>query len=78
EQRELSDRLEIIVSEREDIIEAIRKLRQAIQSLNREGRERLLSAFEVVNGHFQRLFSHLFGGGTAELQLIESEDPLEA
>ncbi|MDX8539026.1 chromosome segregation protein SMC [Mesorhizobium abyssinicae] len=78
EQKELSDRLETIVSEREDIIEAIRKLRQAIQSLNREGRERLLSAFEVVNGHFQRLFSHLFGGGTAELQLIESEDPLEA
>ena len=78
EQRELSERLETIVSERDDIIEAIRKLRQAIQSLNREGRERLLSAFEVVNGHFQRLFSHLFGGGTAELQLIESEDPLEA
>ncbi|CDX18192.1 Chromosome partition protein Smc [Mesorhizobium sp. ORS 3324] len=78
EQRELSERLETIVSEREDIIEAIRKLRQAIQNLNREGRERLLSAFEVVNGHFQRLFSHLFGGGTAELQLIESEDPLEA
>ena len=78
EQRELSERLETIVSEREDIIEAIRKLRQAIQSLNREGRERLLAAFEVVNGHFQRLFTHLFGGGTAELQLIESEDPLEA
>ncbi|MDX8482463.1 chromosome segregation protein SMC [Mesorhizobium sp. VK24D] len=78
EQRELSERLETIVSEREDIIEAIRKLRQAIHNLNREGRERLLSAFEVVNGHFQRLFSHLFGGGTAELQLIESEDPLEA
>jgi chromosome segregation protein len=78
EQKELSERLEAIVSEREDIIEAIRKLRQAIQSLNREGRERLLAAFDVVNGHFQRLFSHLFGGGTAELQLIESEDPLEA
>ncbi|WP_027142384.1 chromosome segregation protein SMC [Mesorhizobium sp. WSM3626] len=78
EQKELSDRLETIVSEREDIIEAIRKLRQAIQSLNREGRERLLAAFDVVNSHFQRLFSHLFGGGTAELQLIESEDPLEA
>jgi chromosome segregation protein len=78
EQRELSERLETIVSEREDIIEAIRKLRQAIQSLNREGRERLLAAFDVVNGHFQRLFAHLFGGGTAELQLIESEDPLEA
>jgi chromosome segregation protein len=78
EQKELSDRLETIVSEREDIIEAIRKLRQAIQSLNREGRDRLLAAFDVVNAQFQRLFSHLFGGGTAELQLIESDDPLEA
>ncbi|MEZ5804146.1 MAG: chromosome segregation protein SMC [Rhizobiaceae bacterium] len=78
ESREMSERLETIVSEREDVIEAIRKLRQAIQNLNREGRDRLLAAFDVVNGHFQRLFTHLFGGGTAELQLIESEDPLEA
>lgn len=78
EQKVLSDRLEAIVSEREDIIEAIRKLRQGIQGLNREGRERLLAAFDLVNGHFRRLFTHLFGGGTAELQLIESEDPLEA
>ncbi|MCR5858759.1 chromosome segregation protein SMC [Mesorhizobium sp. J428] len=78
EQKELSERLELIVSEREDIVEAIKKLRQGIQSLNREGRERLLAAFEVVNAQFQRLFTHLFGGGTAELQLIESEDPLEA
>ncbi|WP_019169796.1 chromosome segregation protein SMC [Pseudaminobacter salicylatoxidans] len=78
EQRELSERLETIVSERDDVIEAIRKLRQAIQSLNREGRERLLAAFDKVNIEFQRLFTHLFGGGTAELQLIESDDPLEA
>jgi chromosome segregation protein len=78
EQRELSERLETLVSDREDVIEAIKKLRQAIQSLNREGRERLLAAFDVVNAQFQRLFSHLFGGGTAELQLVESEDPLEA
>ncbi|WP_274425045.1 chromosome segregation protein SMC [Chelativorans sp. YIM 93263] len=78
EQQELSGRLETIVGEREDVIEAIRKLRQAIQSLNREGRERLLAAFEVVNGQFQRLFTHLFGGGTAELQLVESDDPLDA
>jgi chromosome segregation protein len=70
---ELSRRLETIVSEREDVVEAIKKLRQAIQSLNREGRERLLAAFDVVNGQFQRLFTHLFGGGTAELQLIESK-----
>ncbi|WP_247643996.1 chromosome segregation SMC family protein, partial [Brucella abortus] len=78
ESRELSDRLDALISEREDVIEAIKKLRQAIQSLNREGRERLLAAFDVVNAQFQRLFTHLFGGGTAELQLIESDDPLEA
>ncbi|GAB1581314.1 chromosome segregation SMC family protein [Phyllobacterium phragmitis] len=78
EQQELAERLEAIVSEREDVIEAIKKLRQAIQNLNREGRERLLAAFDVVNAQFQRLFTHLFGGGTAELQLIESDDPLDA
>lgn len=78
EQKELSDKLEALIKERDDVIDAIRKLRGAIQSLNREGRERLIAAFDVVNGQFQRLFTHLFGGGTAELQLIESEDPLEA
>jgi chromosome segregation protein len=78
EQKELSDKLEALIAEREDVVEAIRKLRQAIQSLNREGRERLLAAFEVVNEQFKRLFTHLFGGGTAELQLVESDDPLEA
>ncbi|MFC3072096.1 chromosome segregation SMC family protein [Shinella pollutisoli] len=78
EQKELTEKLDALVAEREDIIEAVRKLRSAIQSLNREGRERLLAAFDVVNVQFQRLFTHLFGGGTAELQLIESDDPLEA
>jgi Chromosome segregation ATPases len=78
EQKELSDRLSALVKERDDVIDAIRKLRGAIQSLNREGRERLIAAFDVVNAQFQRLFTHLFNGGTAELQLIESDDPLEA
>ena len=64
--------------ERDDLTEAIKRLRQAITSLNREGRERLLAAFDVVNGHFKDLFTTLFGGGEAELQLIESDDPLEA
>jgi len=67
-----------LTAERDDLIEAIKRLRQGIQSLNREARERLLASFEVVNGHFQRLFTQLFGGGTAELQLIEHDDPLEA
>ncbi|HEX2554027.1 MAG TPA: AAA family ATPase [Microvirga sp.] len=67
-----------IAAERDDLVEAIKRLRQAIGSLNREGRERLLAAFDVVNGHFQRLFTTLFGGGTAELTLVDSDDPLEA
>ncbi len=78
EQNELSGQYDTIINEREDVIEAIRKLRAGIQSLNKEGRERLLAAFELVNVQFTRLFTHLFGGGTAELQLVESDDPLEA
>jgi len=67
-----------LLAEQEDLNEAIRQLRQGIQSLNREGRERLGAAFEVVNGHFKRLFTTLFGGGEASLELIESDDPLQA
>ncbi|WP_293859420.1 chromosome segregation protein SMC [uncultured Alsobacter sp.] len=67
-----------LVAEREDLTEAIKRLRTAIGNLNREGRERLLAAFQVVQGHFERLFTSLFGGGTAQLELIESDDPLEA
>jgi chromosome segregation protein len=67
-----------MIAERDDLTEAIKKLRTAIGSLNKEGRERLLAAFDVVNGHFKELFTLLFGGGTAELQLVESDDPLEA
>ncbi|MEZ5871901.1 MAG: chromosome segregation protein SMC [Nitratireductor sp.] len=78
EQSEITERRDALIAERDDLIEAIRRLRQGIQSLNKEGRERLLEAFEVVNAQFQRLFTHLFGGGTAELQLVESDDPLEA
>jgi chromosome segregation protein len=78
EQREVQAQLDGLVGEREDLVEAIKRLRQAIASLNREGRERLLAAFETVNGHFHRLFVTLFGGGAAELQLTESDDPLEA
>lgn len=67
-----------LTTERDDLIEAIKRLRQGIQNLNREARERLIASFEVVNDHFKRLFKQLFGGGEAELQLIESDDPLEA
>jgi chromosome segregation protein len=67
-----------LITERDDLAEAIRKLRAAIAALNKEGRERLLDAFARVDAHFRELFSLLFGGGSAELQLVESDDPLEA
>ncbi|MGH6925177.1 MAG: AAA family ATPase, partial [Propylenella sp.] len=78
EARELEARLDEMRAEHEDLEEAIKRLRQGIQNLNREGRERLLKAFEAVGGHFSSLFQRLFGGGTAELALVGSDDPLEA
>ncbi len=78
EAAELTEQLEGLVTERDDLIKAIHRLRQGIASLNKEGRERLLAAFDTVNENFSRLFTHLFGGGKAELQLTESDDPLEA
>jgi chromosome segregation protein len=67
-----------LVTEKLDLEEAIKTLRSGIASLNREGRERLLTAFEQVNTNFALLFTHLFGGGEANLVMVESEDPLEA
>jgi chromosome segregation protein len=65
-------------AEREELGMAINRLRGSIGSLNREGRARLLTAFEAVNGHFRSLFTTLFEGGQAHLELVESDDPLEA
>ncbi len=70
--------LDTMKSEKDELVQAIAKLRGGIGSLNREGRQRLLDAFETVNQKFGELFTTLFGGGKAELQLIESDDPLEA
>jgi len=78
ESEEVREKLDLMVKDRDDLIAAIAKLRAGIQSLNREGRQRLNEAFEKVNAHFQQLFTSLFGGGTAELQFVASDDPLEA
>ncbi len=67
-----------LVTERDDLNEAIRRLRGGIASLNREARERLQASFIVVDGHFRKLFDTLFGGGEAQLVLTDAEDPLEA
>jgi chromosome segregation protein len=78
ELNEVETRHADLTRERAEIEEAIRKFRRAIESLNSEGRARLRKAFEAVQGHFTRLFTRLFGGGTAELHLVEADDPLEA
>ena len=75
---EVEEEHNTLVAEKTDLEEAIRTLRNGIASLNREGRERLLTAFEQVNSNFTLLFRHLFGGGEANLVLVESDDPLEA
>ncbi|MCC6735883.1 MAG: AAA family ATPase [Bauldia sp.] len=78
EATDLDGRRKSIIAERDDLVAAIQKLRQAIGSLNREGRERLLAAFRSVDEKFRELFTTLFGGGTAELKLTDAEDPLQA
>lgn len=76
--KEVEEEHTALVTEKADLEEAIRVLRSGINSLNKEGRERLLAAFDQVNTNFGMLFKHLFGGGEAKLVLVESDDPLEA
>jgi len=78
EAADIETQIETLKTERADLVSAIARLRQGIASLNREGRERLLAAFAVVDKHFQELFVRLFGGGRAHMKLTEAEDPLEA
>jgi chromosome segregation protein len=78
EAAELEARVNSLTADRDDLNGAIERLRRGIQSLNREGRERLLASFEKVNANFQTLFTKLFEGGEARLTFTESDDPLEA
>jgi chromosome segregation protein len=75
---ELDDARSKGAAEAEELTQAIHRLRGSIGNLNREGRVRLLEAYEKVDNHFRRLFTTLFDGGQAHLELVESEDPLEA
>lgn len=78
ESEELQAQIDKMLAEKEELVSAIGKLRQGIATLNKEARERLAAAFAQVSENFGRLFTNLFGGGKAHLQLIESDDPLEA
>jgi len=65
-------------NDRQDLVQAISKLKDSISELNQKGRERLLEAFEKVNRKFNEVYTKLFNGGTAKLELVDSDDPLEA
>jgi len=64
--------------DRQDLVQAITKLKESINELNQKGRKRLIEAFEKVNRKFNEVYTKLFNGGNAKLELIDSEDPLEA
>ena len=75
---EVQDRFDQTKSERDDLDAAISKLKKGISGLNQESRERMKLAFDNVNERFQGVFKKLFGGGNAELNFVDSDDPLEA
>jgi len=64
--------------DREDLVNGIMKLRASINELNQKGRERMVEAFEIVNKKFNEVYTKLFNGGSAKLELVDSDDPLEA
>ena len=64
--------------DRQDLVTAIVKLKESIGELNQKGRERLLEAFEKVNRKFNEVYRKLFNGGNAKLELVDSDDPLDA
>ena len=76
--RAVQEEFDALAAEKNDLTAAVDKLRHGIANLNREGRTRLLAAFDEVNKNFTVLFRSLFGGGDANLVLVESDDPLEA
>jgi len=78
ESEELEKKVSSIKNDQSDLVAAVAKLREAIDSLNTEGRQRLLAAYSVVNENFQKLFVQLFGGGKAYLKFTDESDPLQA
>ena len=78
ETKEIDDELEKMTTEKDDLENAIKKMRVSIEDLNKEGRTRLLKAFDLVNSHFKDVFVKLFNGGKAHLELVDADDPLEA
>ena len=78
ETKELQEKIDKMMEDRKDLVQGLQKLKSSINDLNQKGRERLLDAFEKVNRKFNDVYTKLFAGGNARLELIESDDPLEA
>ena len=78
ETQELQNQIDKMMNDRKDLVQGIQKLKGSINDLNQKGRERLLDAFEKVSRKFNDVYTKLFAGGSAKLELIESDDPLEA
>ena len=78
ETQELQEKINKMMEDRKDLVHGLQKLKSSINDLNQKGRERLLDAFEKVNRKFNDVYTKLFAGGNARLELIESDDPLEA
>lgn len=74
----LGEEIAKLTAEKDDILQAIEKLRHGIATLNRDARKKMLAAFEEVNTRFKEVFTRLFNGGEAYLQLVDAEDPLDA
>ena len=72
------DEIRKMEKDRQDLVSAIIKLKESINELNQKGRERLLNAFEKVNRKFNEVYTKLFNGGNAKLELVDSDDPLDA
>jgi len=72
------DEIKKMEQDRSDLVTAIIKLKESINELNQKGRERLIEAFEKVNRKFNEVYTKLFNGGNAKLELVDSDDPLEA
>ena len=78
ETKELQEKIDKMMEDRKDLVQGLQKLKSSINDLNQKGRERLLDAYDKVNRKFNDVYTKLFAGGNARLELIESDDPLEA
>ncbi len=78
ETKDLKDKIDKMMKDRTDLVHGIQKLKGSINDLNQRGRERLLEAFEKVSRKFNDVYTKLFSGGSARLEMVESDDPLEA